>query len=125
MKNKMAAPITGMLFQIRYDARRDPTFTYATPRTMGKVKVELLTGFSQALEPQLPVDSAEDDAVVAARASTTRSGTATFIIVSILLTTCAARAANLRIFASPFSILAVTGNLAVNSTKSTSGGLRR
>lgn len=49
---------------------------------MGKVKVALLTGFSQAFAPQLPL--AADVLVVSARGSTTRSGTAIFITASIL-----------------------------------------
>jgi len=122
MKNRMAAPITGMLFQIRYNARRTSIYTYATPRTIGRVKVDELTGCSQALAPQLLVESVEDDVVVAVRASITRSGTAMFIIVSILPTICGARAVNLTIFASPFSILAEASNLAVTWTKSTSNG---
>jgi len=79
---------------------------------MGRVKVELLTGFSQALSPQLVED------VAAARASTTRFGTAMSIIDSVLSITCGVRAVNLTIF--PVSILAEASNLAVNSTKSTS-----
>jgi hypothetical protein len=77
---------------------------------IGKVKVVLLTGFSQALSPQL--------VVAAARASMTRSGTAMFVIDSILPITCGARAVNLTIFSG--SILAEASNLAVNSTRSTS-----
>lgn len=46
------------------------------------MKVALLVGFSQGLAPQLPV--AADVEVESARGSTTRSGTAMFIIDSIL-----------------------------------------
>ncbi len=91
-------------------------FTYATPRMMGIVKVVELTGFSQALEPQLLVEPVEEVVVVASRASMTRSGTAICIIVFILPTTCGARAAILTIFATPFSMLAEASNLAANST---------
>jgi hypothetical protein len=77
---------------------------------IGKVKVVLLTGFSQALSPQL--------VVAAARASMTRSGTAMFVLDSILPITCGVRAVNLTIFSG--SILAEASNLAVKSTRSTS-----
>lgn len=50
---------------------------------MGNVKVELVTFFSQAIAPQLPVAAAVVD-VVSARGSTTRSGTAMFMMASIL-----------------------------------------
>jgi hypothetical protein len=66
---------------------------------MGRVNVAELTGFSQPLAPQLLVESAEDDVVDALRSSRTRSGTATFIIDSILPITCGTRAVNLTIFA--------------------------
>lgn len=57
------------------------TGTYATPNTMGKVYVELVMGFSHAFAPQLLAASVE---VGSARGSTTRSGTAMFMIDSIL-----------------------------------------
>jgi len=48
---------------------------------IGKVNVDSLTGFSQALAPQLPVASADEDVVVdALRASITWSGTSILII---------------------------------------------
>jgi hypothetical protein len=74
---------------------------------MGKVKVDEVTGFSQALSPQLLVDSEEDVVVDAERGSTTRFGTAMFIIDSILPTTCGTRA--LTIFAGCSSSMLVGG----------------
>jgi hypothetical protein len=82
---------------------------------MGMVKVDELTGFSQALAPQLLVESVEEDVVDAAwRGSITRFGTAMFIIASILPTTCGA----LTIFAARSSSMLV--DLAASPTKSTS-----
>jgi hypothetical protein len=92
---------------------------------MGMVKVDVLTGFSQLLAPQLlVVESAEEDVVVdALRGSITRSGTAMFIIDSILPKICGARAVNLTIFAGcSFSIMTDAGNLVADPTNSTSDG---
>ena len=98
--------------------------TYATPRMMGRVKVDEVTGFSHALGPQLLVASADEDVVVAAeRGSMARSGMAMFAIDSILPTFCGTRAINLTIStASPFSMLAEASRRAAKPTRSTSDG---
>jgi hypothetical protein len=70
---------------VRFGNEKDVRFTHATPRMMGIVKVDELTGSWHAFGPQLLVAVDDEDVdVAAARASTTRLGTAIFIIASIL-----------------------------------------
>jgi hypothetical protein len=86
--NKIAAPITGILINyIRFGQEKEDKYTHATPRMMGIVKVDELTGSSHAFAPHLleAVDD-EDVDVESARGTTTRLGTAISIIVSILPT---------------------------------------
>ena len=70
---------------VRFGNEKEVRFTHTTPRMMGIVKVDELTGSWHAFAPQLPVAVDDEDVdVAAARASTTRLGTAIFIIASIL-----------------------------------------
>jgi hypothetical protein len=57
--------------------------THTTPRAMGSVKVEEVTGFSHSFTPQELVD-VDDDDVVSARGSTTLLGTTIFMIASMV-----------------------------------------
>ena len=86
MMNKIAAPITGMLINcVRSGNEKEVKCTHATPRMMGIVKVDELTGSSHAFVPQLLEDVDDEDVdVESARGSTTRSGTAISITASIL-----------------------------------------
>ena len=89
MRNRTIAPISGILAPESQNTNRAKRFnqTYATPRIIGIVNVDELTGFSHCAEllpaaHVLPED--ELDVVAALRGSTTLSGTAILIIDSIL-----------------------------------------
>jgi hypothetical protein len=101
---------------VRFGNEKEVRSTHATPRIMGIVKVDELTGSWHAFAPQLPVAVDDEDVdVAAARASTTRLGTTIFIIASILPrvsgSAIGTRGPNLTIFARGKSIWSEASSL--------------
>lgn len=89
MKNRIDAPITGMLQRVRIErgGLYELNCTYATPRMIGRVNVDELVGLSHSAELLFAaqvLDELELVVVAALRGSTTLSGTAILIIASIL-----------------------------------------